>query len=77
MKFNFKEYEIQDLTYKGPMRRRSDVLEGRYKGYLIYKYVRGEYTRYCAQDENDNVFVEADNIEEVREYIENELTKKQ
>ena len=48
----------------------------RYKGFLIYKYIRGEYARYCAQDEKDNVFVETDNIEEVREFIDNELLNK-
>ena len=75
MKFNFKEYEIQDLTYKGPMRRRYDDLIEKYKGYLIYKYIRGEYTRYCAQDEKDIIYVETDNIEEVREFIDKELNK--
>ena len=35
MKFDFKEYEIQDLMCKGPMRRRYNDLEERYKGYLI------------------------------------------
>lgn len=77
MKFDFKEYEMQDLMYKGPMRRRYDDLIEHYKGYLIYKYIRGEYTRYCAQDEKDNIFVETDNIEEVREFIDNELINKQ
>ncbi len=69
MKFDFKKYELQDLTYKGPMRRRYNDLVERYKGYLIYSYVRGEYTRYCAQDEKDNILIEADNIEEVKEYV--------
>ena len=73
MKFNFKEYATQDLMCKGPMRRRYEVLEERYKGYLIYRYIRGEYTRYCAQDDKDNVFVETDNIQEVRKYIDKEL----
>ena len=76
MKFNFKEYEMQDLMYKGPMRRRYNDFKENYKGYLIYSYIRGEYTRYCAQDEKDNVFVETDNIEEVREFIDNELINK-
>ncbi len=75
MKFNFKEYEIQDITCKGPMRRRYNDLVERYKGYLIYSYVRGEYTRYCAQDGKDNILVETDNIEEVKEYVDNELVK--
>ena len=69
MKFNFKEYEIQDITCKGPMRRR-------YKGYIIYSYIRGEYTRYSVEDENENIFVETDNIEEAREYVDNELADK-
>ena len=73
MKFDFKEYEIQDLMCKGPMRRRYDDLIEKYKGYLIYKYIRGEYTRYCAQDEKEYVYVETDNIEEVREFIDKEL----
>jgi len=75
MKFNFKEYEIQDITCKGAMRRRYNDLIERYKGYLIYSYVRGEYTRYCAQDEKDNILIETDNIEEVKEYVDNELAK--
>lgn len=32
MKFDFKEYEIQDMTCKGPMRRRYNDLVERYKG---------------------------------------------
>lgn len=76
MKFDFKEYEIQDLMSKGPMRRRYNDLVERYKGYIIYSYIRGEYKRYCAQDEKDNVFVETDNIEEVRDFIDNELINK-
>lgn len=75
MKFNFKEYEIQDLTYKGPMRRRYNDFKENYKGFLIYSYIRGEYTRFCAQDEFDNIFVETDDIEEVKEYIDNVLIK--
>ena len=42
MKFDFKEYEMQDLMCKGPMRRRYEYLAERYKGYLIYCYIRGE-----------------------------------
>lgn len=76
MKFNFKEYEMQDLMSKGPMRRRYDVYKEDYKGYIIYQYVRGEYTRYCAQDEMDNVYVETDNIDEAREFIDKELSRK-
>ena len=55
------------------MRRRYDSFIEKYKGYLIYKYIRGEYTRDCAQDEKDNIYVETDNIEEVREFIERDL----
>lgn len=76
MKFNFKEYEIQDLTYKGPMRRRYNVFVERYKGYIIYNYIRGEYSRYSVEDDKENIFVETDNIDEAREYIDNELTNK-
>lgn len=76
MKYDFKEYEMQDLIYKGPMRRRYNDFKENYKGYLIYSYIRGEYTRYCAQDEKDNIFVETDNIEEVKEFIDNELVNR-
>lgn len=34
MKFNFKEYEVQDITCKGSMRRRYNNLIERYKGYV-------------------------------------------
>jgi len=37
MKFDFKEYEEQDLMCKGPMRRRYDELKEKYEGYLLYK----------------------------------------
>ena len=50
MKYDFKEYEMQDLMCKGPMRRRYDNLEERYKGYLIYSYIRGEYQRFSVED---------------------------
>ena len=76
MKFNFKEYEIQDIICKGPMRRRYNDLVERYKGYMIYSYIRGEYKRYSVEDENENIFVETDNIEEAREYVDNELANK-
>lgn len=73
MKFNFNEYKLQDLMCKGQMRRRYDSFKESYKGYSIYKYMRGEYARYCAQDEEGNIFVETDNIEEVKDYIDNRL----
>ena len=53
MKYNFKEYEIQDLTYKGPMRRRYNDLVEKYKGYNIFSYIRGEYTRYSVEDDKE------------------------
>lgn len=75
MKFNFKEYEIQDITSKGPMRRRYNDLVERYKGYNIYSYVRGEYTRYSVEDDNEKIFVETDNLKEAKEYVDTELDK--
>ena len=75
MKFNFKEYEIQDINSKGPMRRRYNDLVERYKGYNIYSYVRGEYTRYSVEDDNEKIFVETDNLKEAKEYVDTELDK--
>ncbi len=75
MKFNFKEYEIQDITSKGPMRRRYNDLVEKYKGYNIYSYVRGEYTRYSVEDDNEKIFVETDNLKEAKEYVDTELDK--
>lgn len=77
MKYDFKEYEMQDLMCKGPMRRRYDNLEERYKGYLIYSYIRGEYQRFSVEDEKEKVFVETDNIEEAKQFVDDELTKKE
>ena len=76
MKYDFKEYEMQDLMCKGPMRRRYDNLEERYKGYLIYSYIRGEYQRFSVEDEKEKVFVDTDNIEEAKQFVDDELTKK-
>ncbi len=76
MKYDFKEYEMQDLMCKGPMRRRYDNLEERYKGYLIYSYIRGEYQRFSVEDEKEKIFVETDNIEEAKQFVDDELTKK-
>lgn len=76
MKYDFKEYEMQDLMCKDPMRRRYDNLEERYKGYLIYSYIRGEYQRFSVEDEKEKVFVETDNIEEAKQFVDDELTKK-
>ena len=76
MKYDFKEYEMQDLMCKGPMRRSYDNLEERYKGYLIYSYIRGEYQRFSVEDEKEKVFVETDNIEEAKKFVDDELTKK-
>ena len=75
MKYDFKEYEMQDLMCKGPMRRRYDNLEERYKGYLIYSYIRGEYQRFSVEDEKEKVFVETDNVEEAKRFVDDELTK--
>ena len=75
MKYDFREYEEQDLMSKGPMRRRYDELKEKYEGYLIHKYIRGEYTRYSVEDDNENIFVETDNIEEAKEFVDNELKK--
>ena len=61
---------------KGPMRRRYDNLEERYKGYLIYSYIRGEYQRFSVEDEKEKIFVETDNIEEAKQFVDDELTKK-
>ena len=77
MKFDFKQYEIQHITCKGPMRRRYNDLVERYKGYIIYSYIRGEYTRYSAEDEKENIFVETDNLEEVKKFIDENLSKKE
>ncbi len=76
MKYNFKEYEMQDLTFKGPMRRRYNTYVDEYKGYIIYNYIRGEYSRYSVEDEKDNMFVETDDLDEAKEYIDNVLVKK-
>ncbi len=76
MKYNFKEYEMQDLTFKGPMRRRYNTYVDKYKGYIIYNYIRGEYSRYSVEDEKDNMFVETDDLDEAKEYIDNVLLKK-
>ncbi len=76
MKYNFKEYEMQDLTFKGPMRRRYNTYVDEYKGYIIYNYIRGEYSRYSVEDKQDNMFVETDDLDEAKEYIDNVLLKK-
>lgn len=59
------------------MRRRYNDLVERYKGYIIYSYIRGEYTRYSAEDEKENIFVETDNLEEVKKFIDENLSKKE
>lgn len=69
MYYKPKEYLEQDLRYKGEMRRRYDVLLEVYKGYNIHRYNRGEWERIGAEKEDDNLIVEADTIEEVKEYI--------
>lgn len=75
MKFDFKEYEEQDLASKGPMRRRYDELKETHGKYVIYKYIRGEYTRYSVEDDSGNMFLETDNIKEAKEFLNNLLKK--
>lgn len=43
---------------------------------MKYIDIRWEYTRFSVEDEKDNIFVETDNIEEAREYIDNNLASK-
>ena len=69
MKFDFKEYEMQDLMCKGPMRRRYNDLLEVYKGYNICRYNRGEWERIGAEIIDDDLVVEADTIEEVRQWL--------
>lgn len=64
-----KEFLEQDLRYKGPMRRRYNELLEVYKGYNIYRYNRGEWERIGAEKNDDDLIVEADTIEEVKEWI--------
>jgi len=42
---------------------------------LIYSYIRGEYQRFSVEDEKEKVFVETDNIEEAKQFVDDELTK--
>ena len=64
-----KEFLEQDLRYKGPMRRRYNELLEVYKGYNIYRYNRGEWERIGAEKNDDDLIVESDTIEEVKEWI--------
>ena len=59
------------------MRRRYNNWVEKYKGYIIYNYIRGKYTRYSAEDEKENIFVETDNLEEVKKFIDENLSKKE
>ena len=69
MFYNPKEFLEQDLRYKGPMRRRYDELLEIYKGYNIHRYNRGEWERIGAEIKDDDLIVEADTIEEVRKWL--------
>jgi hypothetical protein len=75
MKYDFKEFEEQDLNSKGPMRRRYDEIKEISNGYVIYQFIRGEYTRYSVEDERGNVYVETDNFDEAKEFLESILKK--
>ena len=69
MFYNPKEYLSQDLRFKGPMRRRDNDLLEVYKGYNICRYNRGEWERIGAEIIDDDLVVEADTIEEVRQWL--------
>ena len=69
MFYNAKEFIEQDLRYKGPMRRRYDELLEIYKGYNIHRYNRGEWERIGAEKIDDDLIVEADTIEEVKQWL--------
>ena len=73
MFYNPKEFIEQDLRYKGPMRRRYDELLEIYKGYNIHRYNRGEWERIGAEKEDDDLVVEADTIEEVRHWLDENI----
>ena len=40
------------------------------------KKIITKYTRYSVEDGNENIFVETDNIEEAREFVDNKLVNK-
>ena len=73
MFYNPKEFLEQDLRYKGPMRRRYDELLEIYKGYNIHRYNRGEWERIGAEIKDDDLIVEADTIEEVRKWLDENI----
>lgn len=75
MFYNAKEFLEQDLTYKGPMRRRYNELLEIYKGYNIYRYNRGEWERVGAEKIDDDLIVEADTIEEVKQWLDENIKK--
>ena len=73
MFYNPKEFLEQDLRYKGPMRRRYDELLEIYKGYNIHRYNRGEWERIGAEIKDDDLIVEADTIEGVRKWLDENI----
>ena len=77
MFYNAKEFLEQDLTYKGPMRRRYNELLEIYKGYNIYRYNRGEWERVGAEKIDDDLIVEADTIEEVKQWLDENIKKQE
>ena len=68
-----KEFYEQDIRYKGPMRRRYDLLFEVYKGYNIHRYNRGEWERIGAEKIDDDLIVEADTIEEVKKWLDENI----
>ena len=68
MFYNPKEFLEQDLRYKGPMRRRYDELLEIYQ-----RYNRGEWERIGAEKKDDDLIVEADTIEEVRQWLDENI----
>lgn len=71
MRYNPKDYYIQDESCKGPERRRYDDNGTKYKDYIIYKYVRGEWTRYGAEKNNELIY-ETDDLNELKGIIDKE-----
>ena len=55
------------------MRRRYDELLEIYKGYNIHRYNRGEWERIGAEIKDDDLIVEADTIEEVRKWLDENI----
>ena len=53
--------------------RRYDELLEVYKGYNIHRYNRGEWERIGAEIKDDDLIVEADTIEEVRKWLDENI----